>query len=950
MLKKYIALFMACLAAINMLFSVVCVNAEEAEKDTESFVNIVNESSYRKYLSCLDLSLKSQEINLTVDKSCVQIKNGDALFTDGGLLFKSENSSADIVFDVPQNANYRIELQYIPVADSNFGNSIIGIKLNGEYPFDEAKELELNWRWRNGEVSADDRGNEILASMTCICEKTVSSLCDPSGRQNEPLLFFLKKGKNTVSVIARTGNFILVGIRLYDEDKPSSYKDVMDEHETGNIDETSNENILLEAEDYSEASSTTLSPDYDKGSVQTSPNSPQKLLYNYIPAEKYTSSGQWLEWQFTPEISGFYNISMRVRQNTKSGFSVVRRLYVNDEIPFEECSELRFDYAGDWYITTLGNGEESYKFYFEAGKVYTLRLEVTSGSLTEITNRVDDLVYELNSLSRSVIMIVGNDPDKYRDYQLDKVIPEFDETVEYLLSEMNTVVSELEKINSGRSGSTLSSFHSLINRLENIKKDPDLLARTLSSFKSDIQGLSAWNQEAKEQPLDLDYICVHSSNVILKEKTVFFKQLWFDLQRILSSFAEDYGIVGNIYEEESSLEVWMTSGRDQMNIVKRLIDNSFSEEYGINVNVSLVTVDIRSAILAGTAPDLSLFLSGDMPVNLALRGSLVDLTQFDDFKAVESRFEHHSILPFTYNGGCYALPLSETFNMMFVRTDIFDELELAIPQTWEEFYTVSTILQRNNLEVGIPSNIGMFATLLFQNGGAFYNGELDATDFGSDAAIKAFDTWTGLFAQYGFPLTYDFYNRFSSGEMPLAIIDYTQYLKIKAASPELSGRWEMCMIPGVENDDGKIDRTLSISAATGGDTSPGLAQSVTSAAIFSSSKHKEDAWKFISWFTSDDNQGRYGREIEDALGSISRYTSANINAFKALPWSIEERELLEDQRGCIKAINEISGNYSVTRELISAFRKVVYENANPTDTIYTYNKKINKELERKNND
>ena len=58
--------------------------------------------------------------------------------------------------------------------------------------------------------------------------------------------------------------------------------------------------------------------------------------------------------------------------------------------------------------------------------------------------------------------------------------------------------------------------------------------------------------------------------------------------------------------------------------------------------------------------------------------------------------------------------------------------------------------------------------------------------------------------------------------------------------------------------------------------------------------------------------------------------------------------MLEEQRGWIKSLNEISGNYSVTRELISAFRKVVYENANPTDTIYTYNKKINKELERKN--
>ena len=50
---------------------------------------------------------------------------------------------------------------------------------------------------------------------------------------------------------------------------------------------------------------------------------------------------------------------------------------------------------------------------------------------------------------------------------------------------------------------------------------------------------------------------------------------------------------------------------------------------------------------------------------------------------------------------------------------------------------------------------------------------------------------------------------------------------------------------------------------------------------------------------------------------------------------------------CIMPLNEISGNYSVTRELTNAFRRVVYDNANATDTIYTYNKKINKELARK---
>lgn len=943
-MKRYIRIVLALVLGFIISVPAIPVYAEEYLDD--SLVNSALDYTYRDYVSKQDKDIKGVNFQAEFSPENIVSTSGNVAFTENGIKFDSEESSAEIKLNVEADGNYMVKLIYVPTEKGNYTNSIIGVKINGEYPFDEAKELSLSFRWKCGETTTDSRGNEILGSMICLYEETENYIVDPSGRQNVPLMFNLKKGENILTVISRTGNITLKAVEFENKKTQKSYCDIKN---TYNAEDISGQDILLEAEDYSEATSTTLSPDYDKSSAITSPNDEAKLLYNYIPGSRFNSPGQALEWKFVPQASGLYRISIRARQNTKSGFSVSRRLYINNEVPFDEMNEVKFNYDGNWQIITLSNDKEAYEFYFEKDKTYTLKLEVTIGSLTDITNRVDDVVYTLNSLYRSIIMVVGNDPDKYRDYQLATVIPGFTNTIEEIRGELQSIVKSLEDLNSGRSGSTLSSFHSLTNRLEKILKDPDLAARTQSSLKSDIQGLSAWNQDAKAQPLDVDYIRIHSADVDEgKAEAGFFSQIWFDFKRIMLSFVENYGVVGDIYDEASSIEVWMTSGRDQMNIVKKMVDNTFVKEYGINVNVSLVTVDIRSAILAGTAPDVSLFLSGDMPVNLALRDSVVDLTEFEGYEEVSKRFLEHSIKPFEYKNGVYALPISESFNMLFVRTDIFEELEVEIPETWEDFYEISTILQRNNLEVGIPSNIGMFATLLLQNGGSFYNKELNQTDFGSDAAIDAFDTWTGLFAQYGFPLTYDFYNRFSSGEMPMAITNYTEYLRLKVASPELSGRWKMCLIPGVKKADGTIDRSISISGATGADTSPGLSQSVSSAAIFSLSDKKDKAWKFLDWFTSEKTQSQYGREIEDALGTISRYTSSNINAFKALPWSIEERTLLEKQRSYIKAINEISGNYSVTRELISAFRKVVYENANPTDTIYTYNKKINKELERKN--
>lgn len=910
-------------------------------------------TAYSNYLSCIETGDSDESIEI-IPVGSNTVTQGNAGFVDSpsgnknsGLAFSEEESTAEITFYTESSISGYLQFTYIPVRKGCTTSSSIGIMVNGSYPFDESKELELIWRWRQGKNETDKRGNQILPSMEAIYETTSCRLADPSGRRNDPLIYSFEAGENKLTVVAHTGNFILCSIRICGIEKKQTYAEVLESYKNNGYSACADADTILEAENYKEASASTLTADYDKNNSATSPNSPYLLYYNIISGDKYTESGQWLLWEFTPEQSGLYNISMRARQDNKSGFSVNRRLLIDDQVPFGECDEISFSYSDDWHMKTLGD-DAPYQFYFEAGKTYQIKLMVTPGSLSEITVGIDDLIYDLNSLYRSVIMVAGTDPDTYRDYQLNKVIPGFDAKIADIKNNLEKSLDLLEARNKGKSGSSLTAFHTLINRLEKIQKDPDLLARTSPAFKGDIQSLSSWNQDAKELPLDLDYIMIHSPDVQIPGANAgFFKELSFKLKRVVASFSEDYGVVGEVYDEENSLNLWISTGRDQMNVIKRLIDNSFWAQTGINVNVSLVTVDIRSAVLSRTAPDVSLFLSGDMAVNLAIRSSVEDLSRYDGFNEVKKRFEDSSMTPFAYKEGCYALPVTETYNMMFVRTDILDELELEIPQTWEDFYQVATVLQRNNLEVGIPSNIGMFATLLFQYGGEFYNDGLTRTAFDSDSAITAFKMWTGLFSRYGFPLTYDFYNRFSSGEMPVAIIDYTQYLKINAASPELSGRWKMVPVPGVKQTDGTIDRTLCISTATGSDTSPGLAQSVSCGVIYSQSEKKSEAWELLKWFTSDEVQTDYGRDIEAALGSIARYTPANRAAFNNLSWSKEERSLLAEQRASVKTLNEISGNYSVTRELINAFRHVVYDNANPTDTIYTYNKRINKELSRK---
>lgn len=136
-----------------------------------------------------------------------------------------------------------IELTYVPVTGGSTGGSSAGIMINGAYPFNEAKELDLFWRWKNSEVTTDKHGNEILSSMSVVVEKTAAVLSDPSGRQQKPLLFGFEKGENKISVIANTGNFRLLKIKLFTGRTLKGYSETVKGGKA-----TSGRELILEAE------------------------------------------------------------------------------------------------------------------------------------------------------------------------------------------------------------------------------------------------------------------------------------------------------------------------------------------------------------------------------------------------------------------------------------------------------------------------------------------------------------------------------------------------------------------------------------------------------------------------------------------------------------------------------------------------------------------------------
>lgn len=224
-------------------------------------------------------------------------------------------------------------------------------------------------------------------------------------------------------------------------------------------------------------------------------------------------------------------------------------------------------------------------------------------------------------------------------------------------------------------------------------------------------------------------------------------------------------------------------------------------------------------------------------------------------------------------------------------------------------------------------------TLLYQGGGELYEDDGAATAIDSLVGVEAFTTWTNLYKNYELPLSYDFQNRFRTGEYPLVISNFGNFNSLTVSAPEIRGLWSFTLLPGTEKADGTIDRSTSFSG--------------TCVMIMQSSDQKEEAWEYLKWWTEADVQVEFGKEMESILGASARYATANLEAMEQIPWSKEHYEVLTEQMQWARGIEQVPGGYFTNRHLDNAFRKVINDDADARETLSDYAYIINRELTNK---
>lgn len=866
---------------------------------------------------------------------------------DGISVYTGEKGLIEYEVTIEEEGFYDISLLYYPI-EGKSASIQRGIFVDGELPYDQLSFVEFSRIWVDevDEWEKDNRGNDIKPKQIEAPQWRSSYCYDSEGYETDRLSVYFTPGTHTLTLYSRREPMLLRKITLNNIEDNGDYQAVKHMYDAQGTTDVSDQMITIHAEHASRKSSQMLYPSQDKSSPAVYPYNVKELKNNTIGSNSsWRIVGQWLEWDFEVPESGYYNITLHARQNFVRGIYTSRKITMDGNVPFDEMNNYGFNYKSKWSMTTLHTEEgENYRFYLEEGD-HTLRMEVVLGDFSDIVSNIQDALLDINTVYRKVIRITGVEPDKYRDYNIERSIPGLVEELTEIRERIAAERIRLREV-AGQGSDREAALVTMVDQLDYLIKDIERFPKILGSFKQDVSALGTWITAVLEQPLALDTIYIHSPNVKVPEVN---NSLWdrflHMVKTLYYSFVIDYNTIGNIAEEGDEVKtitIWIGSGRDQANVVKELIDETFTQMTNINVNVQLVDMGtLLQATLAGQGPDVAIQVGNDLPMNYGLRNAVVDLSEFEDLPEIKSYFRESAMVPYEFEDMTYALPETETCLMMFYRRDILKELNLKVPRTWDEMKVALSVLSKNNMDLGmLPTGMTpqqaeqVFAMLLYQNDGEYYNQDATASALDSDIAIRVFKDYTEYYTDYKLDMEAPLDQRFRTGEAPIIISDYSLYNQLQVSAPDIKGLWGFSMVPGTVREDGNVDYSVS---STGSAT-----------IMMNQTKDKASSWEFMKWWVSAEAQTQYAREMEALMGASARYPTANIEAFNNLPWPTEDYEALMAQFEWMKGIPQVPGGYYSWRNVTNAFYKVANasdeEKMMPREALMDYVRYINEEI------
>jgi len=237
----------------------------------------------------------------------------------------------------------------------------------------------------------------------------------------------------------------------------------------------------------------------------------------------------------------------------------------------------------------------------------------------------------------------------------------------------------------------------------------------------------------------------------------------------------------------------------------------------------------------------------------------------------------------TIDGDIWGIPTEINNFVLLYNKDIFKKAgmvdkngNIIYPKTWKELVDTSVKLTKKD-DKGYISQYGIsfsnedwqvvdpFLSILFSNGGKYLSTDMSKSLFNSKEGVEALEAELELFKKGATNINGNFFD-FGKGKVAMVIAPPWTKASFKT---EFGDKFEdtvgVAPIPVYKNK-----ATLSYSWFTG---------------VMSKSKNKEEAWKFLKWFTmetqSETNTTRYGDLLANTIGAIPSRTE-DFNSHKEI--------------------------------------------------------------------
>lgn len=925
-----------------------------------NYTNVSKEYTYKEYTG--DTVTIPIEEAYVKEESTGELKNGDFGDATGKNAVAVEiDQTVTLKINAPEAALYNVGIEYLSGDETSILVSEMQLQLNGESPFYEANRQVFEDLWQDDDEPALDRyGNEIVGIPNKYMVWQTKYVSDASYRYSTPLKLQLEEGENIITLTMTEGSLLIGDIIL------AADKEIPD-YETGNKAEGDAQMITVQGERPYTRNDSSIRPgnEYD---CDLDPYSASKKTLNIIDSASYNDAGMTMTYEIEVEADGYYYFAFNYRQDKKVDMPVFVDIKVDGEIPNKELASYAFDYTKSFKNLTLeGSDGNKMAIYLTKGTHY-ISTTLSNDNIREALETVDVVMSEISDLSLEITKVVGTNQDKWRDIDITEYVPDVEERLDKWITQLKDTYESLAQYSTeDEDVGALSGIDKAIVKLESLAEDtseiPSRVKELSTSTSSATANLANFITDITANNISFDRIYIFQEGDELPGKSNIFVKIWESIKRFVCSFTSQAYSTDNV--EETHLQVWINRPRQYLEIIQSLIDENFTPATGIQVDLCIMP-DAQKLILsnaAGSAPDVAQAINYDQPFEFALRGAAVDLTEFPDYQEVFSQFEEGLLVPYVYNdpddgkdtAGIYGMPETFYFYVMFYRTDIMEKLGIKIPQTWEEVGQILPELKNRNLDFFYFSEgttgtrtLNMTTPFFYQYGATLYDevctGE---TTINSDEGVEAFTTLTELFTIYDLPTGVgSFYQSFRNGDMPIGVSDYFMYSMLINSAPEIENSWEISLIPGVEDENGVIQRQTSGAAQAslimnnGNDVDIVLEDGSTM-------ERKDAAWEYLKWWMSTETQVEFGNILQTTYGKEYIWNTANTEAFSQLPWDSSDKKIILESMENIQESPRIPGTYMVERELSNAYVEVAINGETLRTALDEAVKRINRETRRK---